>query len=111
MGSSVFPLALLVLVLAFFSGCSEVITRTKTPSERPKITEEDITDTRPEQPPQLPPAEPSQGIGSGSTISTEGSPPDVNPVNRPPRRLIWRDRGQSERRSAPGQDSRMETGR
>jgi hypothetical protein len=109
MDSTFLPVALSLLLLASLSGCSEVITRTKPPSEGSRITEEDITDTRPPEIPQQQPGEPPPGFDAPSTLSTEGVPSNVNPANRPPRRLIWRDRGRQERGWAPAPEAPLET--
>jgi len=81
--------ALLLVLSAWFWGCSAIVPERKTPSDSPRIHEEDVTDdraARPETGDEAP-----AGVGE-SLPSAEGVPPAVQPHQRSPHRYKWRDK-------------------
>ena len=96
MGSPLLRCILCLLLSVCFSGCADIVERTKPPAPRPPIVEEDVSPTPeppqnqgvlPEQQP-TPQTEPLPQVGPNL-------PPSGDLGNRPPRRLPWKDRRES----------------
>jgi len=92
-------LAGLCICLAFLPGCSttSVTEKTDTGLTRPKILEEDISDTRNRPPaqeapvPSTAPGAANQSTVAPGTVQPQSTLPDPSTSSRTPRRFHWKD--------------------
>lgn len=100
MASLALKCAVCLFLSVCFSGCADIVERTKPHEQRPPILEEDVTRENPE-------------VGSGQqSTSQESLPPALphnspqagDPADRPPRHLIWRDRKESGQQDSGSRD-------
>lgn len=93
MDSMLIRLVVLGLMIACLSGCSTLNQRTGVQPDEPQVVEEDIADeTQVDETASTQPTPPPYTEGSPAPPVEELTPPAAPPAERPPRRLIWRDR-------------------
>lgn len=93
-----------LLFLFCLSGCANVFQKDVLPTRKPGVLEEDITDARRPQPDVSEQQTYRPDVAGPPAPPVEGYVPGADTGNRPPRRIIWRDRKGSERQAEPAVD-------